>query len=93
VSTETGGKQIPWESSSLLGDFYFKTAAIQAAQGPIGQVDATAVELAFWNAVKDSAVADELRAYLEKYPNGQFAPLARSRMNTLLAQAPPPGSS
>jgi hypothetical protein len=89
VSTETGQKQIPWESSSLLGDFYFKGAP--QAGAPVGQADAAALELAFWDSVKNSNVAAEYQAYLEKYPSGQFAALARSRMNTLLAQAPATG--
>jgi hypothetical protein len=84
VSTETGGKQIPWESSSLLGDFYFKSAAVQSSV-PVAP-DAAALELAFWNAVKDSGAAGEYRAYLEKYPNGQFAALAKERMNHAVAQ-------
>ena len=31
VAQETGGNQIPWESSSLMGDFYFTTSARPAA--------------------------------------------------------------
>ena len=88
VSTETAQKQIPWESSSLLGDFYFKGAP--PAGAPVAQTDATALELAFWESVKNSNVAVEYQAYLEKYPSGQFAGLARSRLNTLQAEAPPP---
>src|SRR4029453_13568073 len=84
-------KQIPWESSSLLGDFYFKGAP--QAGAPVGQADATALELAFWDSVKNSNVAGEYQAYLEKYPGGQFGGLARSRLNTLLAQAPPPSQT
>ena len=91
VSKDTEGKQIPWESSSLLGDFYFKVAAAQPSSAALGQVDSTTVELAFWDSVKDSGAPSEYRAYLQKYPDGQFASLARDRMNTLLAQAPAPG--
>jgi hypothetical protein len=91
VSQETGQKQIPWESSSLLGDFYFKPAAPSQAGSAIGQTDSALLEIAFWDSVKTSDVAQEYRAYLEKYPDGQFAILARSRMNTLLAQAPASG--
>lgn len=89
VSTETGQKQIPWESSSLLGDFYFKGAP--QAGAPVGQADAAALELAFWDSVKNSNVAGEYQAYLTQYPSGKFVVLARSRMNTLLAQAPASG--
>jgi hypothetical protein len=85
VSNETGGKQIPWESSSLLGDFYFKSAAVQSSVP--AAPDATTVEIAFWNSVKDSGIASEYRAYLDRYPNGRFALLARNRLNEALAPA------
>lgn len=38
-------------------------------------------ELAFWNSVRESRSAEELRAYLQAYPNGVFAPLARVRID------------
>ncbi|MGB5583025.1 MAG: SUMF1/EgtB/PvdO family nonheme iron enzyme [Gammaproteobacteria bacterium] len=36
-------------------------------------------ELEFWNSIKDSKDASDYEAYLEAYPNGRFAPLARAR--------------
>lgn len=47
--------------------------------------DANAVELAFWNSIKDSTDPEDFRAYLKKYPNGQFADLAHNRIRTLEA--------
>ncbi len=41
------------------------------------------VELAFWEAVKDSLSSVELEAYLERYPAGEFAALARARLEAL----------
>lgn len=90
VSKETQQKQIPWESSSLLGEFYFKPAA--PGTTALTQADSTAVELAFWESVNNSNVASEYQAYLDKYPRGQFAALARGRLDTLLAQAPGPAA-
>jgi|SRR5688572_13959963 len=40
-----------------------------------------AVEIAFWQSVQASDDDDEYRIYLERYPNGTFAELARSRLN------------
>lgn len=40
-------------------------------------------EISFWESVRDSRDAGELRAYLERYPNGDFAVLARRRITTL----------
>jgi adenylate cyclase len=41
---------------------------------------AEALDLAFWNSVKDSSRPEELQAYLERHPNGHFAELARARL-------------
>jgi adenylate cyclase len=47
-----------------------------------------ALELAFWESVKDGGPA-ELENYLDQYPEGTFAPLARTRVDT--AAHPPLG--
>jgi class 3 adenylate cyclase len=41
---------------------------------------AEALDLAFWDSVKDSDRPEELQAYLEQHPNGHFAGLARTRL-------------
>ena len=40
-------------------------------------------EISFWESVRNSRDAGELRAYLERYPNGDFAVLARRRLAAL----------
>lgn len=40
-------------------------------------------EIAFWDSVKDSKNPAELQAYLEAYPQGKFAALARIRISAL----------
>lgn len=47
------------------------------------------VELTFWNSVKDSRNPEEFAAYLRKYPQGQFAELAKIRMDALRANTKP----
>lgn len=42
-------------------------------------VDPAALELSFWDTIKSSNNPDDFKAYLDKYPDGQFAALARSR--------------
>ena len=42
--------------------------------------DANADKRAYWASVKDSTRAVELESYLDRFPNGLFAPLARSRL-------------
>lgn len=48
-----------------------------------------AAETAFWDSVKDSRDPAEVRAYLEKFPNGLFAPLAKIRIRNLEAAKSP----
>lgn len=76
VRRDSQGKQVPWESTSLEGDFYFKGGPIVAGSFDSGQV----VEATLWDAVKDSRVPVEIRAYLNRYPHGKFAGEARTRL-------------
>ena len=98
VERETKSKQVPWESSSLKGDFYFAAAAPVAAPAPppapvaapAGPDPALLTELAFWDAIKASSLAADYQAYLETYPKGRFAALARARANALKVAAAKP---
>lgn len=45
-----------------------------------------AVELSFWESVKNSGDPEEFAAYLKKYPEGAFAELARIRMRALVGK-------
>lgn len=49
-------------------------------------------EIAFWNSIKDGKTPAEFEAYLQAFPNGLFAPLARVRLQQLnsAAQTPAP---
>ena len=92
VFQETGGKQIPWESSSLIGDFVFNPGQNDSAARPQQPqqpaIDPVKFELAFWDEIKNRNNADEYRAYLEQYPNGRYAKIARAKVNQLSQPAP-----
>jgi class 3 adenylate cyclase len=45
------------------------------------------VELAFWDAVKDSETPDMLEAYLDKYPAGEFSSIAEIRLRSLSSRS------
>ncbi|MDQ5845900.1 MAG: hypothetical protein M3539_11475, partial [Acidobacteriota bacterium] len=47
----------------------------------IAVVDPAAMELSFWETIKNSSNPDDYKSYLDKYPDGQFAALAKSRAN------------
>lgn len=50
-------------------------------------VDPTAVELSYWDSIKNSSSVDDFRSYLEKYPDGQFSALARNKVRSLESSA------
>ena len=45
--------------------------------------NATALEVTFWNSIKDSRNTADFEAYLRQFPNGTFTGLARNRMEAL----------
>jgi len=92
VERDTKRLQTPWELSSIKGDFVFNSTGRAAAAGaaPAGgpSADVAAqLELQFWKSVQDSSRADDIQAYLDKYPNGVFAALAKNRVDALLGRS------
>ena len=49
--------------------------ALLLAAGPALAQQANPAEIAFWESVRDSRNPAELRAYLQQFPKGVFAPL------------------
>jgi uncharacterized caspase-like protein len=102
VMRETGDKQVPWESSSLVGDFLFrpevaaKSSSIALPPGagstpapvaPQPATDPAAIELAYWDSIKNSTDVKDYQAYLQQYPQGRFAQLAKNRIQSLNVRA------
>jgi len=90
VLKATGGKQVPWEHTSLTGQVYLKAGAAAAsapstAGAPPSGADKD-YEILFWNSVKDSKSPAMLETYLERYPVGTFAGLARVLIGQLRAE-------
>ncbi len=92
VFEKTGGQQRPWDNSSLLREFYFVEPPAEAPPPPppvAANSPDTALlerERIFWQGIQNSRVASDYQAYLELYPEGIFAPLARSRIERLQQQ-------
>ena len=57
--------------------------------GVLPKNSAEQFELAYWNSIKDSRQASDYEAYLQAYPKGRFASLARARIQQLKTGAPP----
>jgi class 3 adenylate cyclase len=60
-----------------------RSALLEEAGSADKEAAADAVELAYWDTMKDSDNPDMFRAYLERYPDGAFAPLAKVRLGEL----------
>jgi hypothetical protein len=90
VLRESGKKQTPWESSSLMGDFYFnsgKTGSSQSARA-IGVEKRQSpqnlnAEEELWEIVKTSSVAEDFLMFLDEYPNSRFTTHARLKIQQL----------
>lgn len=81
VEKETRKAQQPWIEGNLKGSRFYFYGPVTVQQAPA--VHAGAVELQFWQSAEKSNTATAYRAYLNKYPKGEFADLARERLNTL----------
>jgi phosphate transport system substrate-binding protein len=55
---------------------------------PANPVVQPSAEIVFWDSIKDSRSKADFDAYLEKFPDGTFAPLARARLAALQAATP-----
>jgi hypothetical protein len=92
VIARTQGKQTPWESSSVVGNFMFRDgpagAQVASLNAPASMTQKDdAAEIAFWNSVKDSRKPSDFQAYLDSYPKGTFERLARARIQNLRDEA------
>jgi len=91
VRNKTQGKQTPWESSSLEGDFYFiqpgdnKNKVLERVEAPVATLNDATIEMKFWESIEKSNDPKDFEAYLKKYPNGNFVELANNRVKSLEA--------
>jgi uncharacterized caspase-like protein len=86
VRRRSDGQQIPWESTSLEQDFYFRPPK-EATK--ISDAEATRryeEELALWERIKTASDLTPLEDYLRRYPSGLFSEIAQLRLDQVLAQ-------
>ena len=92
VIANTDGEQLPLDTSALVEDFYFTPPAPPAPAPAAAPVPTAAApvpwgvasnEQLFWQSIQTSTDPNDFRAYLESFPGGAFAPLARNRLNAL----------
>jgi TPR repeat protein len=88
---------IPAVCADLLQRARARRAAVETAARPAPRPSGPspgrdAVELEFWDSIKSSTNPADYQAYLAKYPNGQFASLARLRAEAPSPAPPSPSS-
>jgi len=99
VLEATGGQQRPYISASITGSPFMLVGGGQAAGATARSVEPSAppatpamdpntMELALWNAVGASNDPAQLRAYIDRYPDGVFAEAAQAKIAALTR--PPP---
>lgn len=83
VRQASRGRQIPWDSSSLVDDFVFATGErLPAPQRSDFEV-AYAVERAEWDRIAASTKPEDLYTFLRRHPTGLFAEIAQARLERL----------
>ncbi|MGQ0675174.1 MAG: caspase family protein [Rhodospirillales bacterium] len=92
VEDRTKGQQTPWISSSLRGDFVFKSAAIPQTTATTPVPAAIDRETVFWQSAQASGRREDFEAYLRQFPNGTFAELAANRIRIISPPAASPAS-
>lgn len=91
VRRATGGRQTPWEHSSLVGEVYLagtvaggttRSAVALPPAAPVGPASSV-FELAAWDAIKDSGLPEDFTLFLRQFPDSPLAPFARQRRERL----------
>jgi formylglycine-generating enzyme required for sulfatase activity len=78
VLQQSRREQVPWESNSTVGDFYF----VPLVKHPTGPTEAQ-LEATVWEGIQDSRKAHDFESFLTKFPNGNFAELAKAKLANL----------
>jgi tol-pal system protein YbgF len=77
VKAGSNNQQEPWTEGSIDGEFCFGSCLAMVSQA--GMSD----DRALWDSVKESRNVNEINAYLDKFPAGLFAGVARARVATI----------
>ncbi len=105
VWEKTHHGQLPWVNTSLIGDYALnprpeaEPAREGAAGDAIAALPATAPaerqtqEDLLWESAQHSNLRADYQAYLDAFPNGIFAPMAKNRIASLESPATAPSQS
>jgi len=80
VLSATYGQQVPWDHSSMTGDFYFVTSGKNAADAVQSQTD-KAKEM--WGFVSQSNDVAMFETFIKSFPASEYAPFAEAKIRSL----------
>jgi Caspase domain len=80
VVLASGGRQVPWVEEAVLGEHY-----LSPGPPPRRPDVGIAGDVTAWRAATAAGAPEAYRAYLERAPDGLFAPFARERIAALAA--------
>ncbi|MEO1494455.1 MAG: caspase family protein [Pseudomonadota bacterium] len=96
LASTVGHQQTPAYYDAILGEFAFtakpsepKPETETTPTVPPQTVDSSAIELVFWQSAEKSGTAAAYQTYLDKFPEGAFADLARLKISELSAPTGP----
>lgn len=91
VRQKSKNAQIPWESSSIEGEFYFATASNPnpkltppRTETAINETKPEDVEREAWLDIQNSTNSNTFREFLKEYPNGANSNKAKIRLEQLV---------
>lgn len=98
VRETTEGYQIPWTSSTLEQEFYFRPDVADATDAVTGMQVATntlgvlpprqVLDRSFWYSIQNHERPTALSTYLEVFPEGKFRASVMQRLAALAGEAP-----
>jgi uncharacterized caspase-like protein len=86
VAAETGGRQVPFSNSGLIGGFSFREP-VPALPAPVVPKTDAAAEA--WALVKDSHIPEDFEDFAKSFPASDLAAAARFRATQLRRAAAP----
>ena len=92
VAGVSNDAQVPWENTSLTGDFYFHPGRPHATVGgatisgeDLAEAERDRRDLAFWQTIKATEDAGRFLDYLSRYPQGHFTGAAQLKLEAIRA--------
>lgn len=87
VVEESNKQQVPWESSSLIGDFVFSINATNVTINTDNRTPRTDDNLSpedeYWALIRNSSDPLDFSSYLEQFKNGKYHALAELKLRKL----------